>query len=124
MFEMHPWKVRRGGGAAIIVNSRFCTIEKLSIVPPKPLEAVWAIVKPKSNPGKFKQIIVFSFYAPPRNRKTSELLEHITCNLQLQLQKFPNAGIIIAGDRNNISIERLLTIDHSLHQIVTKTSDL
>ena len=81
---------------------------------------MWALARPKIVPNQFKQIIVVSFYAPPKTRKSEELLEHITVNLQLLLQKYPNAGIIIAGDRNNVSIERLQAIDHSLKQIVLK----
>ena len=37
-------------------------------------------------------------------------------------QKYPNAGVIIAGDRNNLLIEKLLLIDRSLRQIVTKNT--
>ena len=59
MFEMegltyisHPRKVKCGGGAAIIANLRLCTIEKISITPPKPLEVVWALAKPLILPTK------------------------------------------------------------------------
>ena len=33
---------------------------------------------------------------------------------------FPKAGVLISGDRNDLSIERLLTVDSSLRQIVLK----
>ena len=121
VYESHPRKVKRRVGAGIISNSRYCSMEKIPISPPKPLELVWALVKP-NNPGKYKQIIVCSFYSPPNTRKSDELLEHMTCNLQQLLLKYPKAGIIIAGDRNSIPIEKLLTIDHSLKQIVTKST--
>ena len=75
MFELkglayisNPRKVKRGGGAAIIANTRFCTIQKLPIFPPKPLEVVWGLAKPTSPLAKFKQIISVSFYAPPKTK--------------------------------------------------------
>ena len=40
--------------------------------------------------------------------------------LQSLLNSFPNAGILISGDRNDLGIDRLLTIDPSLRQIVNK----
>ena len=116
----NPRRGKRGGGTAIIANTKYCTVEKIHISPPQPLEVTWALVKPLSQTAKFKNIIVASFYAPPRTRKSAELLEHLTCNTQLLLLKYPNAGIVIAGDRNNVTIERLLSIDHSLKVIVTK----
>ena len=65
-------------------------------------------------------MIVGSFYAPPHTSKSAELIEHLTVNTQSLLQKYPNAGILICGDRNNIEINRFLGVDHSLKQIVTK----
>ena len=129
LFEMdglqyisNPRKVKRGGGSAIIANVRFCNLEKLSIIPPRPLEVVWGIVKPKLIGSKFKKIIVASFYCPPKSKKRDDLIDHLTLNLQMLLLKHPNAGIVIAGDRNDLSIEKLLTIDHSLRQIVLKNT--
>ena len=42
----NPRKVKRGGGSAIIANLRHCSIDKINIIPPKPLEVVWGLVKP------------------------------------------------------------------------------
>ena len=62
LFEMdgldyisNPRKVKRGGGAAIIANLRFCTINKLQIIPPKPLEVVWGLAKPKDAGPKYRK---------------------------------------------------------------------
>ena len=44
----------------------------------------------------------------------------MTLTLQSLLNTFPNAGILISGDRNDLSIDRLLTIDPSLRQLVYK----
>ena len=48
------------------------------------------------------------------------MIEHMTLTLQSLLNTFPNAGILISGDRNDLGIDRLLTIDPSLQQIVNK----
>ena len=49
----NPRKVRRGGGTAIIANTRVYNIEKLSIFPPSPLEVVWGLAKTSGRPLPF-----------------------------------------------------------------------
>jgi hypothetical protein len=44
----------------------------------------------------------------------------MTTTLQSLLMTHPNAGIIISGDRNNIDISTLLSIDPSLRQTVQR----
>ena len=46
----------------------------------------------------------------------------MTFTLQTLLNSFPDAGIIISGDRNDLGIDRLLSIDTSLSQIVNKNT--
>ena len=46
----------------------------------------------------------------------------MTFTLQNLLNSFPDAGILICGDRNDLSIDRLLSIDTSLSQIVNKNT--
>ena len=46
------------------------------------------------------------------------LIDHIAVTLQSLLGIHPNAGVIISGDRNNIDIPVLLSIDPSLRQTV------
>ena len=46
----------------------------------------------------------------------------MTMTLQALKSTFPNAGVIISGDRNDLSIERLKSVDPSLRQIVTKAT--
>ena len=48
----------------------------------------------------------------------TDLIEHMTLTLQHLRSVHPKAGVIISGDRNDLSINRLLTIDTSLKQIV------
>ena len=44
----------------------------------------------------------------------------MTLTLQSLRSTFPNAGVIISGDRNDLNIQRLYCIDPSLRQIVQK----
>ena len=50
------------------------------------------------------------------------LIDHMTLTLKSLLNSFPNAGILISGDRNDLGIDRLLTIDPSLRQLVNKNT--
>ena len=50
------------------------------------------------------------------------LIDHLTLTLQSLLNSFPNAGILISGDRNDLGIDRLLTIDPSLRQLANKNT--
>ena len=109
---------RRGGGAAIVADLAKFNLKKLNIAIPKPIEVVWGLLQPKSATGQIKSIIVISFYSPPNSKKNPLLLDHIATNLYSLKTKCPNPGIILAGDRNNLSIQKLLSIDLSLKQIV------
>ena len=111
---------RRGGGAAIVVNTENFSIFKLNVAKPNCLEVVWGLMRLLEITGKITKIIVCCFYCPPKSTRKSALIEHMTLTLQSLLNTFPNAGILISGDRNDLGIDRLLTIDPSLRQIVNK----
>ena len=115
---------QRGGGAAIAVRTEKFTISKLNIQIPKSVEVVWGLLKPKDISGKISVIIACCFYSPPRSRKNTTLLDHITNMLQSLLINYPGAGIIISGDRNNIEVKSLLQIHPSLKQtVISSTRD-
>ena len=109
---------QRGGGAAIAVRAQKFTISKLNILIPKSVEVVWGLLRPKSVTGKISTIIVCCFYSPPRSRKNSALVDHLTVTLHSLLKIHSGAGVIISGDRNSIEIPTLLSIDPTLRQIV------
>ena len=67
-------------------------------------------------------IIVFCFYSPPWSKKNAIMIEHITLTLQSLLNTHPKAGIIISGDRNNLDIASLLSIDPTLQQTVDRST--
>ena len=111
---------RRGGGAAIVVNTESFSISKLNVHIPKSLEVVWGLMRPVEVTGKITKILVCCFYCPPKSTRKTALIDHMTITLQSLLNTFPKAGIIISGDRNDLGIDRLLTVDPSLRQIVNK----
>ena len=113
---------QRGGGAAIAVRTEKYEICKLNIPIPKSVEVVWGLLRPKIITGKITVIIVCSFYSPPKSRKNTALLEHITHTVQALRVTYPRAGVIISGDRNNIDMGALLQIDSSIRQAVKKAT--
>ena len=111
---------KRGGGAAVIVETEKYSISKLNVQNPDKLEIIWGLLKPTIITGKTSKIIICCFYCPPKSKKKSKLIEHMTITLHSLKTTYPNAPIIISGDRNDLSIERLLSIDPSLKQMVSK----
>ena len=69
---------RRGGGAAIAIKSSKFTVSKLNILIPRPLEVVWALLRPNEVSGRIKKVILCSFYSPPNSRKNRDLVDHIS----------------------------------------------
>ena len=82
---------------------------------------VWGLLKPKTQTySQIKQILVCAFYSPPNSRKNIKLLDHLISTFHNLLTKYPNAGIILGGDKNKLNIGPLITAIPRLHQIVTK----
>ena len=86
------------------------------------LEIVWGLLRPKEVSGKITKIIVCCFYCPPKSTKKSALIEQMTLTLQHLRTTFPMAAAVISGDRNDLSIVRLLTVDPALRQTVRKNT--
>ena len=110
-------KGKRGGGAAIIVNSENFKAEKIEIQIPPNLEVVWALARPKSENAQFKVIILCAFYSPPRSRLKSRLIDHINGTLQMLTTKYDRCGIFMGGDKNKMDISPLLHTNLKLKQI-------
>ena len=56
-----PRMNKRGGRAAIIVNLKQFTLDKIEIGNPNKLEVVWGIVRPRLAGGNIKEIICAAF---------------------------------------------------------------
>ena len=111
---------KRGGGAAIIVNSEKFKVDKLDIQIPHHLEIVWALAKPKHEDAEIKVIILCSFYSPPRSRLRNKLKDHIIGTLQMLTTKYGDCGILVGGDKNKMDIASLLNTNLKLKQIVSR----
>ena len=110
------------GGAAIIVNQKQFTCEKLTIHTPKSLEVVWGLLKPKNPSAKFKKIIVCSFYSPPNKQKNTKMADYLVSTLQMLCTKYPECAIILGADRNYMDIKPILNSGLRLRQVVDKNT--
>ena len=116
-------KGRSYGGAAIVVNNKKFSCEKLNVPVPNNLEVVWGLLKPKSlSPSLFKKIIACSFYSPPSKGKHSKLADHIVTTLHMLMSKYPGSGLILGADRNSMDITPILSCGLKLRQIVDKST--
>ena len=111
---------KRGGGAAIAYRGNKFNISKVNISIPKPLEVVWGILRPNDIVGGISKIIICSFYSPPASRKKRALVDHIATTMNSLRTAHPKAGIIIAGDKNDLNENDILSICPSLRQMVLK----
>ena len=101
-----PRKYRRGGGVCIIGDIEKINIKPLEIETDN-LEIIWALVKPLKE-AVIKEIIVFSFYLPPKSRLKSKMTDHIVTTLHQLMTVFPRAGIMGGGDRNDWNVSPVL----------------
>ena len=100
------------------MNTERFQAEKLEVQIPHHLEVIWALVKPKAVSAQFKNIIVCSFYSPPRSRLRNKLKDHIIGTLQRLVVKYPDCGIMVGGDKNKMDISALMNNNLKLRQIV------
>ena len=119
-----PRPDRRGGGAAItlIKDSPF-VLSKLNVCVLSghdSLEVCWGLLKPKTPTGHVKSIIVCSFYIPPKSKKKSALIQHISLNYFILKSQYPDSAFVCGGDKNDLNTQLLLDIHPSFRQIVTK----
>ena len=94
-------------------------LEKINTFIPHNLEIVWGLAKPR-DATQIKNIIVASFYLPPKSKKKSKLFDHISSTLNELLCKYPDAGVVCGGDRNEFSVSPLLNLLPRMRQLVTK----
>ena len=113
---------KRGGGAAIVVSLQKYSLDKIEINNPDRVEVVWGLMRPRKLPARFKEIIVAAFYSPPKSPKNPLLLDHLVSNSQSLLTKYPNAALVIGGDKNNLNLSPLLCGIPRIRQIVTKST--
>ena len=110
------------GGAAIVVNLKNFSCEKLKVQIPNNLEVVWCLLKPKNQSARFKKIIACSFYSPPNKQKNSKMADHLVSTLQMLYAKYPDCGLILGADKNYMNIQPLLNCGLRLRQVVDRST--
>jgi hypothetical protein len=88
MLQLHGLKYistprlhKRGGGAAIVANLSKFSLEKIDVLINDKLEVVWGLLRPKTPAvTAIREIIVVSFYCPPKSRKKTKLMDHLVTN--------------------------------------------
>jgi len=114
---------RRGGGVAMAFPKTNFQVTKLNIEIPKPIECMFALVKPINQTGKSRKFIAVCFYSPPKSKQNSKLIDLISveiCRLRIQHK---GCGVLICGDRNDMKVEQLLAGDPALRQIVSQPTN-
>ena len=101
---------RKGGGLAVLVNIRWCnpghiTIKEQLSSPDVELPAVG--LRPYHLPREIPHVIIAVLYIPPSANPTSACSTIHTTISKLQTQH-PSALIIISGDFNHVTMDRVL----------------
>ena len=123
LYVSNPRPKRRGGGAAITLFDKLgrFSLTNPSVHVPPDLEVCWGLLRSKgSHTGTIREIIVCAFYCPPRSKKKSKLIEHITVEYFKLKSVYSDAAFICGGDKNDLDIKHLLGISSSFRQIVNK----
>ena len=110
--------VRRGGGTALACNQERFLMSKLNIYIPKPLEACFALVKPKNPSGKITKFLCCSFYCPPKSKFANKLSEFLVVTLNSLRAQHPGAKVILGADINDMRLSVLQSLDPTLKQTV------
>ena len=133
IMEMKGWKYiscgarpsgKRGGGAAILVNTSRFSLEKLDVHVPNNLEVQWGIVRQREMcpTSQFREYIVCSFYSAPNSRKHRKLLDHLVTTTHALMTRFPQAAVFLGGDRNSMPVAPLLAALPKFCQVVANNT--
>ena len=113
---------KRGGGAGIAINTRRFSVTKLNIHIPKPLEIVWAMLRPVEHTGVIRRIILCSLYSPPNSKKNVMLIDHISLTYNCLKTQYPDAAILISGDKNSLDESKILALNPNFRQVVDRNT--
>ena len=120
----------KGGRPAIIANTEIYNVENLTdtcIDIPWGVEAVWAVLTPKSvtYASKIQKIVVGSIYCKPNSKKKTLLLDHIA-QVYSQLSSKYKKGLhwILCGDTNDLKLDSILHLNGNLKQVVKNPTRL
>ena len=99
-------------------NQEKFTLTKLNIAIPSPIEACFGLLKPINTVSKVSKLICVSFYSPPKSKFQNKLAEFLVFTIGRLRNKHTGSWVILAGDRNELEINLLCTLDPTLRQLV------
>ena len=104
--ETHPLG-KKGGGILVFVRNDFYPSEILVPCLTPLDEILWLCVRPKVLPHPFNLIVLCCFYYSPGQRAAEKInfIEKLHGNADYVLSKYPNAGIFLLGDANDLKLE-------------------
>ena len=109
---------RRGGGTALACSEHLFHITNLNIHIPSPLEACFALLKPKTPTSKTNKFICCSLYLPPKSKFFNKLAEFLVTTIGRLRTEHPGCRVVVAGDRNDMKVGLLPSLDPTLKQVV------
>ena len=98
------------------------SLTKLGVSVPPDLEVCWCLLRVKRLSSPIKEMIVCAFYCPPRSRKKTKLIEHISTEYYKLKSAHPRAAFMCGGDKNDLHVKHFLDISPSFRQIITKAT--
>ena len=69
--------------------------------------------------GKMRKIIAICFYCPPRSKAKTKLVDLLSTEISRLRTQYSGCGIILCGDRNDLKLEQIQSVDPALRQVVT-----
>ena len=96
-------KNKQHGGVCLYVKN---TIESktLPVLHKEDYEVLWCILQPKRLPRGFSNIIAGVLYHPPGANNIA-MKEHLKSSLEIIETHYPNSGIVLAGDFNQLDFK-------------------
>ncbi|CAB4002548.1 Hypothetical predicted protein [Paramuricea clavata] len=106
-----PYRKDRGtpGGGLITYVKTAIPSSRLFDMEEEGKEALWLLLKPQRLPRPFSCIVMVAVYYPPDQAAINEttMIDYLTNGIDVILQSYPSAGIIIAGDFNKMKLGTL-----------------
>ena len=116
--QNHPLG-KKGGGVACFVREQLAP--RLLQIPhiDDDDEMIWIMIRPKKLPRSVTGIVIGAFYCSPcmASFQKKVLAEKLASCIDFITSKYPNVGICVTGDKNDLRIESFLR-SQGLKQIV------
>ena len=104
-FITESWlRTEKEQGSACIYTKSCYVVNVISDIPNEDgCEVLWVKVNPRRLPRGFSALVLGVLYHPPSANKTT-MLQYLLSSLELLQTKYPNCGLILAGDFNKLPI--------------------